>query len=49
MASITSGTTTNRDLLKKQQVTFNMLVEQNTDLEELIRELLEAIKEITER
>ena len=49
MASITSATTTNRALLQKQQVTLNTIATQNGDVEELMKQLIEAIKEITNR
>ncbi len=49
MGEISSATTTNRQLIEAQQATLDTLVTQNTELELLLRELIEAIKEITNR
>ena len=49
MGDITSSTTTNRTLLEAQQAALDTIVDQNSNLEELIRELIAAIKEITDR
>lgn len=49
MGDINSATTTNRQLIEAQQATLNTIVNQNTELELLLRELIEAIKEITNR
>ena len=49
MGDINSATTTNKALLETQQVTLDAIVDQNRDIVELLRELIEAIKEITDR